>query len=110
MHVNGSQTVSRSPPRTNDFSPAVRRAPISQARSSTAKPTMYQAAFHLVATARPRNTPAASCHLRRPRRGATGTAWMAHDEFGQPGPGDVPVDQDAAERGQHEEHREDVQD
>ena len=30
---------------------------------------MYQAAFHLVPTARPRNTPAASCHLRRPRRG-----------------------------------------
>src|SRR6266567_7713310 len=52
--------------------------PISQARNSMAKPRMYQAAFHLVATARPRNTPAASCHLRRPRRGPPGRpGWRA---------------------------------
>jgi hypothetical protein len=38
--------------------------------------------------------PHATCHLRRPSRG----------------PGLVPVDDHAAERGQHEEHQEDVQD
>ena len=72
MKVSGSHTASRNAPRTNDVSPAARRAPVSQATKSAAKPTMYQAAFHLVPTARPRNTPAASCHLRRPSRGPPG--------------------------------------
>ena len=78
MKVSGSHTASRNAPRTNDVSPAARRAPVSQARKSAAKPTMYQAAFHLVPTARPRNTPAASCHLRRPSRGPPGRpGWRA---------------------------------
>ena len=78
MKVSGSHTVSRNAPRTNDVSPAARRAPMSHAVISAAKPRMYQAAFHLVPTARPRNTPAASCHLRRPRRGPPGRpGWRA---------------------------------
>ena len=69
MNVTGSQRVSRSPPRTNDVSPAARRAPMSHAVISAAKPRMYQAAFHLVPTARPRQIPAATRHLRIPNLG-----------------------------------------
>ena len=69
MNVSGSQSASRNAPRTNDGRPAARRAPISQAMTSPANPMMYQAAIHLVPTARPRSIPQATCHLRRPSRG-----------------------------------------
>ena len=45
---------------------------MSHAMISAAKPRMYQAAFHLVATARPRKIPAATRHRRMP---SLGPSW-----------------------------------
>ena len=112
MNVSGSHTASRNAPRTNERNPAVRRAPMSHAMVSAPNARMYQAAFHFVPTARPRNIPAATCHLRSPSRGPDppDISGTPRDLLGEPGPGNVPVDEDAAERGQDEEHQEDVED
>ena len=42
---------------------------MSHAMVRAPNPRMYQTAIHLVPTARPRNIPASSCHLRKPSRG-----------------------------------------
>ena len=87
MNVSGSHRASRSAPRTNAGRPAVRRAPMSHAMPRQPNPTMYQAAIHLVPTARPSMMPHTTCHLRRPSRGpasppsrrATPSASLARD-------------------------------
>ena len=67
--MTGSHRASRAAPRTKPASPAARRAPRSHAVPSAANPMMYQAASHLVPTARPSKIPAATRHRRIPSRG-----------------------------------------
>ena len=67
----------RMPPLIQPWMPAIRRALRSQKTVSSPKPARKNSADHLVPTARPRQTPAASRHQRIPSQGPDGQLEQA---------------------------------